>query len=132
MKDKYICSCCGGRVNRITMTCEYCGTQYDDTDRGLLRIETFHNPVVTLCAQTVIDSYAVKTIGEEATSEIIQQRLSREMAEAIKGIMRYDFDFDPRYMQIKARGTIKAVVPKEQGEISLSRSVAGNSLLRNL
>ena len=69
--DKYICSCCGGKINRITMTCEYCGTQYEEKHDNLIRIETFRNPVETLGCDIPIPTELFMELGAKKASEVV-------------------------------------------------------------
>ena len=80
--NKYKCSCCGGNLNRATMTCEYCGTRYKEEYGNVIRFETFQNPVRTLNSRIVLDEFAIKAQPKEYSEHVIKA-LAREFAECI-------------------------------------------------
>ena len=84
--DKYKCSCCGGNINRVTMTCEYCGTQYKEEYGNVIRIETFTNPVRTLASKMALDNFALKMNPKEY-SEYAIKKLAVEFAECLVPFM---------------------------------------------
>lgn len=116
MKDnKYVCSCCGGKVNRISLTCEYCGTQYKEQNDTILKIETFRNPVRTFTATAAIDyGYAVH-IGAEKTSELAMKQLVHELSKCIAPMIEIESRNDPRFGFREVSGTIKIVQPVNTG-----------------
>lgn len=113
--DKYICTCCGGRINRATMTCEYCGTQYKYEFEQVMRIETYHNPVTTIMGGCVIPRHEAHCIGAENMAEMAMSRIQGEIAAALTDVMRYDIEFDPQIMAYRVRGQMRAVIPQENG-----------------
>lgn len=112
--DKYICQCCGGRINRRTMTCEYCGTQYRDAFDSVIRVETFHNPIQTLAAHVVLDRQDLMMMGDNA-GEFVRSEISHKIAEALSGLMQYDFDYKLDSGKYEVRGIAKVVVPIDRG-----------------
>ena len=36
MSKPLICTCCGAKINRATMRCEYCGTEYREDHCALV------------------------------------------------------------------------------------------------
>jgi len=116
MTDKKLrCVCCGGYINRHTMKCEYCGTEYvQNIDIPTIRYETFQNPVkeYTAC-ELVADEYLVN--GGEQFMENALKRLSEEMLPAIVEGMEVKAERDPIYHETKLYGRIKMVIPKDKG-----------------
>lgn len=106
------CTCCGGNINRATMTCEYCGTQYTLKDDNLLRIETFTNPIKTIGAEMVIHKEDLLRAGE--TSKVMEfcvKRLAAQMAEQLYDCMQIRTADLWEYNSVKLRAQAKVVVP---------------------
>ncbi len=111
--EKYVCDCCGGTINPLTMTCEYCGTKYkrDDDWAKPIRIETYQNPVRTYTARVGIDAYDVRNNDPEIISRIAVEELSRELSKVIAPNMVIESQRDIRYGGYNIYGTIKVVTP---------------------
>ena len=92
--NKYICPCCGGRINRASMTCEYCGTGFKNEHDNLIRIETFQNPVVTLGKSIMID-YRDFCMSPDQLSKYAIEKLAHGYAEVIAPYMDIESRFDP-------------------------------------
>ena len=123
MGNKYICECCGGKINRATMTCEYCGTQYkEDPHRdGIIRVETFRNPIHTYVKLAKIpkeeimrmsDSMGVEAATRHVT-DCVMREMARQFAECIMQDMSMEYRNDTFSNQYIARGTIKVVSPEQ-------------------
>lgn len=108
--DKYKCSCCGGNINRATMTCEYCGTQYKEEYGNVIRIETFTNPVRTLASKTALDDFALKMNPKEY-SEYAIKKLAVEFAECLVPFMDIHSSIDSNRGQTILDARIKVVEP---------------------
>ena len=92
--DKYICQCCGGRINKASMTCEYCGTGFKEENDNLIRIETFQNPVVTL-GQSIRVNHRDFYESPEQIAEWAIKHLANEFAKVIAPYMDIEYRFDP-------------------------------------
>lgn len=113
--DKYICECCGGKINRATMICEYCGTQYkeDLVNDTVIRIETFHNPVETLRASVIVPDEQMRLMGVDKASEWVVRQLANKFSEHISKYMILEDRFEPYERQYRVTATVKMVIPKE-------------------
>ena len=113
--DKYICECCGGKINRATMMCEYCGTQYkeDLVNDAVIRIETFHNPVDTLKASVIVPDEQIRLLGADDASEWVVRQLAHKFSEHISKYMVLENRFEPYERQHHVTATVKMVIPKE-------------------
>lgn len=115
--EKYVCDCCGGTINPLTMTCEYCGTKYkrDDDWAKPIRIETHHNPVCTYTAGVDISAYDVRTNDPETISQLAVKELARELSKCIAPNMVIEMVIesqrDIRYGGYNIYGTVKVVTP---------------------
>ena len=92
--NKYICPCCGGRINRASMTCEYCGTAFKEEHDNLIRIETFQNPVVTLGSSAFVSHKDMYMNPDQMAEHAIKQ-LAHNFAEVIAPYMDIEYRFDP-------------------------------------
>lgn len=107
------CVCCGGRINRSTMKCEYCGTEYEiKNDNPIIRIETFHNPVKEYKASVLLDNYFLHENGDLYMKHAIQ-RLCEEMMPAVMSGMRIRTENDYVLNQTRLDGFLRVVIPKE-------------------
>ena len=112
--DKYKCTCCGGNINRLAMMCEYCGTLYKE-EMGVLRIETYTNPVRTLAAKCIIPRREIHFIGEVESANMATRNIRYQIAEALTEVMSYDVEFDAAGGAYIVRGQVKAVTPADRG-----------------
>jgi len=108
--DKYKCSCCGGNINRVTMTCEYCGTEYKEEYGNIVRIETFTNPVRTIASTMALDKFALQMNPKEY-SEYAIRKLAIELAECLVPFMNIHPSFDLGREQIILDARVKVVEP---------------------
>jgi hypothetical protein len=110
--DKYICDCCGGKINPQTMKCEFCGTQYKrDYDDNVFRIETYTNPVRTFAAEVLVNGEDIHAFGAERMSEFALKTLVRKLSDCLSSSMVVDSEYDYTLNQHRVRGTIKMVQP---------------------
>jgi len=106
------CECCGGDINRATMKCEYCGTQYkEDYDNGVIRIETFRNPIDHYTAVVTFCDEHIHNIGPEKISEIAVKELSHKLADCIAQNMVVTHRHEPWNRTHYIKGDIKVVRP---------------------
>lgn len=110
LRDKYKCSCCGGNINRATMTCEYCGTQYKKEHENVVRVETFQNPVRTLACKRLLDREVLMTNPQEY-SEFAIRSLAGQFAEAIAPYMYLESSLDYETGRIVMDAKIKIIEP---------------------
>lgn len=118
--NKYICPCCGGRINRASMTCEYCGTGFKNEHDNLIRIETFQNPVVTL-GQSIRINHHDMYESPEQMSEWAIRRLSERFAACIAPYMDIEYRFDPFEAGHILDARIKIVNPVHKPNETMSR-----------
>lgn len=113
--NKYICQCCGGRINPTTMKCEYCGTEYKKEADKIIRIETFTNPVRTFSAKVAIPDNWFREFGVESVSKLAVEQLVKELSESIAPMMEVYSDHDIATMQHTFSGRIKIIQPVNSG-----------------
>ena len=107
------CSCCGGTINRSTMKCEYCGTEYEiKNDIPIIRIEKFNNTVKEYKACVLVNDCDI-SIGGDAYMKYALQKLCEKMMPAVMEGMRVRICQDPANLQTQVEGSLKIVVPRE-------------------
>ena len=118
--NKYIFPCCGGRINRASMTCEYCGTGFKVEHDQLFRIETFQNPVVTLGQGIRINHHDMYESPEQMAEWTIK-RLANQFAEVIAPYMDLEYRFDPYTADHVLEARIKIVNPIHKPNETISQ-----------
>ena len=108
----YICTRCGGSVNRATHTCEYCGTRYKEDN---------HIPHMT---QIVVDRPGVQVLGVTRTidweakrymrdphmmSELVMRDICNELSKCIAPFLEVRTEEDPMHMQTMVSARLRVV-----------------------
>lgn len=107
--DKYICQCCGGKINRNTMICEYCGTQYKKENNNVLRIEQYTAPVREFAARTAIPTQL--SADPQEIMEIAIRHNASELAKIIAPYCEYSVEYDPLRAEHNVRSRIRLIKP---------------------
>lgn len=116
--EKLVCECCGGIINRSTMTCEFCGTQYKRSEyehMPIMRVETYHNPVQTLSygmdiTDMIEHGFSSKDISEMAMKTMCN-KLADQLAPYIKIRQEDVFSENYSFRRIMVRGELKLIQP---------------------
>lgn len=125
MTEKYVCSCCGGKINRATMTCEYCGTRYKEEYGNVFRVEIFQNPVRTLASRFVADDRYMLMNNPQEYSEYAIRTLARQFAESIAPFMELEYEHDPCMQRTILNARIKVVEPIHKPTDAISELAKG-------
>ena len=122
INNKYICECCGGKVNPVTLACEYCGTKYkqDYDTNSVFRIETFQAPVDKFACEVVMDQRDIYVLGPEKASEIAIHKIAARMADGLIPMIKYNMEYDPICCGYKYHGEIRAIRPINGGKVEES------------
>ena len=112
------CECCGAplKINPISIyyegyICDYCGSKYKADNEGVIRIETYRNPVRTLMAKTYVSDDVTKGIGEEKAAEYSIKNLTRNLAESLAPMLTIEKEYDPQYMRHIITAKVRVVEP---------------------
>ena len=112
------CECCGAplKINPYNpyfdnYFCDYCGSKYKANNEGVIRIETYQNPVRTLMAKMYMTDDAVKGIGEEKAAEYSIKNLSSNLAESLAPMLTIEKEYDPQYMRHIITAKVRVVEP---------------------
>lgn len=113
MSKPLICTCCGAKINRATMRCEYCGTEYQE-EHGVpvIRYESFHNPVQEFTAVVHIREADMQRDPEHAMEYALHQ-LAEEMLPAVVAGMKVRREYT--LFGHELRGRVRVVIPKDEG-----------------
>lgn len=103
----YVCTQCGGRVNRATMTCEMCGTQFKEQD-NILRIVA-ERPGVHTLGQAIAIGNEMALLQPKEVSAIVMEQMTRELAKCIAPFIEMEIEDDPIYSQKIVRGRIRVL-----------------------
>lgn len=108
-----VCENCGGHIERKTMKCPYCDTQYERKNNGVTVNYVVDRPGVhTLRADIRVDRHMMLHNPEGAT-EYALDRLRREIADGLLAYMKIttseDYSYLDRFQII--RGEIRVVDP---------------------
>ena len=109
------CECCGAplKINPYfdDYFCEYCGSKYKADNDGVIRIETYQNPVRTLIVKTCVSDDAVKDIGEEKAAEYSIKNLTRNLEESLASMLTIEKEYDPQCMRHIITAKVRVVEP---------------------
>ena len=118
MMKKMKCECCGAplKINPISIyyegyICEYCGSKYKADNEGVIRIETYQNPVRTLIVKACVSDDVVKDIGEEKAAEYSIKNLTRNLAESLAPMLTIEKEYDPQCMRHIITAKVRVVEP---------------------
>ncbi len=115
--EKLVCECCGGIINRSTMTCEFCGTQYkrSEYENSPIRIETYHNPVQTLSYNMDITDMIEHGLSSEDIAEITMKTMCNKLSEQIIPYIKIKqeevFSDNYPFRRIMVHGDLKLIQP---------------------
>lgn len=110
-----ICDRCGGHINERTMKCEYCGTQFKRSDEGVIRIETFNNPVREFAATIAMSDMDIYRLSPERASEICMHELVKKLSVCLVPAIRASVERNPTESMYLIRGSVKVVIPENGG-----------------
>ena len=106
----YICTQCGGKVNRATLTCEMCGTTFKETPEPM-KIVVDRPGVHVLSARQIVDGELLQTLGLKATSEMCIHHLAEQFADVIAPFMSVETERHPFENQTMMTARIRVVEP---------------------
>lgn len=83
-----VCEQCGGQIDRKTMKCPYCDTQYERKNNGVTVNYVVDRPGVhTLRAEVRVDEHMMLRYPEDATAYAMD-RLRQEIADGLLAYMK--------------------------------------------
>lgn len=116
MLEKLQCQCCGGIIDRQTLTCNSCGMQFRVTNEGhIVLVETAPARLSTLTGEVVLPGEMVTTDTEMAM-KIGLSELAKYLTEQIMPLVEFQQDYDPCRMEYTLHGRIRVAEPKTVGQ----------------
>lgn len=104
--NKLKCECCGAplrpAMNRTGLyVCEYCGMRYEEKSPDIppIRIETFTNPIKTLCVKQAVDDNLLRNVGEDVIAEVTMKDITHKLAESLADCIHMEKEYDPMTMR---------------------------------
>lgn len=109
----YICTQCGGRVNRATLVCEMCGTQFKDDSggAGVIKIDVVRPGVRTLVQSREVPREMIYSMPPHDFSEMILRSMAKELADNIIPFMDVQTAEDPIRGAMYVRSRIRVLDP---------------------
>ena len=108
-----ICKGCGGLIDRDTLTCKSCGTQYKyDGDGKLITIEQFDRKTVYINGSIAVPAYLVKDDPQMAM-EMTVREVAQEMVKKIIPLIEWQTRFEPHTMEYITHARIGVAEPFE-------------------
>ena len=90
-----ICKGCGGQIDRDTMTCTSCGTQYKyDDDGRLITVVEYSKKVLYINGEIGIPAFYIKD-NLEGAMEMSLNELAKEIAKKIIPLTEIQMRFSP-------------------------------------
>lgn len=109
------CTNCAGTINRATMTCEYCGTKYQDDSNGLrpLIIEHQTSPVRILKTQATIPTELMRDdcLAKDSVSHMAMSGIRNQLAKALEDCMEMEMHYDIRQMRYIITARVRVLEP---------------------
>lgn len=107
------CVNCGGKINEATMTCQFCGTEYQYDNQHRIRLVHSIMKFETLEGMIMLPSFFVHDKPEQAM-EMGLHEMAEKMVEKIMPLIEYRQAYDPRYNEYRMYGRVRVGVPQTQ------------------
>ena len=107
-----ICECCGGHIDRDTLTCKMCGTAYRLDENFLpVRIEMRRGDVKVVNGCVMLPREFVIGESAETISKMTLEQMAHEMAKQIIPLIEYQTEYDHLHFQYVTYGRLRVVDP---------------------
>ena len=111
-----ICDCCGGQIDRTTLTCRSYGTQYRQKSNGLLEIIQSDRPIRFINEAVIIPRFMVETDPDKAMEYSLHE-LAVKLAERILPLAEWVQEYDVRDCSYCINMRIGVAEPKQRPTI---------------
>lgn len=116
MLEKLQCQCCGGIIDRQTLTCNSCGMQFRVTNEGqIVFIETSHAKLSTVMGKVVLPREIVVD-NTEMAMKMGLSKLAECLTEQIMPLVEFQQEYDPCRMEYVLHGSIRVAEPNTVGQ----------------
>lgn len=108
-----ICTGCGGQIDRDTLTCKSCGTQYKyDQDGKLITVEQFDRKFVYINGSIAVPAFVVNK-DPELAMEMTLNQIAQELTKKILPLIEYTTEFSPKDMLYYTHARVGVAEPFE-------------------
>ena len=105
------CQCCGAPINRRTMRCDYCGTQYQREENNIvLNYVVEHPNTHKIMAKVVVPDEIIACHPESAT-EYSLRKMREQIADSLLSYMKISIEMDYMNRCQIIHGEIRVVDP---------------------
>ena len=109
------CPNCAGKINRATMTCEYCGTQFESLNANnevVMVVEHQSSPVRILRAQTTIPAELMRDdCLAKQSSDMAMDDIRRQLAKALEEHIIIEMTYDIKTMRQIITAKVRVLEP---------------------
>ena len=105
------CQNCGANINRITMRCDYCGTEYESPNERI-RIVVDRPGVHTIRCETRVDMDHMRDCPEGAREYVLQD-MRQQIADGLLAYMKFatSESYEPLHCCQIIRGEVRVLDP---------------------
>lgn len=120
-----ICPNCGGKIDRKTLTCTFCGIEFAlDNEAKPIVVKMFNPRMETLQSRIIIPREALELGDLEEAQAYALKELSRQLADRIMPFMEVRTSYEPIY----AQQTIHARVRLLRPDYRFSQNIFGDEV----
>lgn len=106
-----VCQQCGGTIDRKTMKCPYCDTQYEQKNDGISMRYVVETPGIhTIRAMVAVDD-RMAIQSPQAATKFTMDKMRDKIAEGLLDYLKITTERDPLHMCQIIRGEIRVVDP---------------------
>lgn len=109
--EKLVCENCGGQIDRSTMKCPYCGTQYERTYCGTPVRFVVERPGVHRIRAVAMVADELSMHDPERATEFTMDKLRQGIADGLLSYMKMETERDPRHRCRIIRGEVRVIDP---------------------
>lgn len=107
----YICTGCGGHIDRETLVCRSCGTAYRlDDDMIPVRLVTSNLEFVTLGGMAILPKEYLVCEPDKAMEYTLHE-MAKNMAEKILPLIEFQTEYDIAHNEYKTYGRLRVAKP---------------------
>jgi hypothetical protein len=111
--EPMVCQNCAGKINDVTMVCEYCGTKYrrspNDGCLPYIVVDRTHAQVIGTTVKVPIET--IQMIGEEKAAEYIKDSLVDEIKRQLADYMSVATSLDLKTNSYDVHARVRLLPP---------------------
>lgn len=107
------CECCGGIIDKASMTCQMCGIAYEfDDQMQPIKIVEYSTKVETLKGTVLMPAEFMISNPKEC-SHYALEKMAHEMASHLLPFIEYSVEFSPELREYTINGRLRVANPHE-------------------